>query len=586
MNKNFIILFAGFLVIALAAHQLPAQNQSVELKDFDKDTGQINLAGFTLNSARTVKIHAIGAGADKTIKRIHSFQEDKFNLFAYAWIIDAKSRKLVWRMTQDNSKTDWWDKWNREFMGEVKLPAGEYELYFAAVEPTYFSLGDGFLSFGRLMDKIFGSDTWWEDHSNKWLIQVSGADAVLNEQAVRKYQKALKETAIISLTDIGDRAYESRGFTLTKQLNVVVYAIGEGFKGEMYDSGWIVDAKTREKIWEMREQDSEYAGGAVKNRVFEKKLVLAPGNYIVYYKSDDNHSDARWNANPPYDPFFWGISIQPDNPDFDRAVVKKFEDSEKNSVVKISRVRDNDYREEGFRVNRKSNFRIYALGEGRDGEMFDYGWITDVKTGQIIWKMRFKDTIAAGGASKNRMLDQVVELSPGEYMLHYQSDDSHSYEDWNTSPPIDAESWGVAIYPVNDNKAAERIDSFTTKNENILAELTRIGDDEHVKKQFTLKKKTRVRIYAIGEGDWDEMYDYGWIEDVNTGNTVWKMRYRDTENAGGAKKNRKIDTVINLDSGTYRVHFSSDDSHSYYNWNATQPHDPTNWGITVFRLDK
>jgi len=64
------------------------------------------------------------------------------------------------------------------------------------------------------------------------------------------------------------------------------------------------------------------------------------------------------------------------------------------------------------------------------------------------------------------------------------------------------------------------------------------------------------------------------------------MRYRKTEHAGGAKKNRMIDTIITLDAGTYSVHYRSDDSHSYHDWNSSAPHDKRNWGITVFNLSE
>ncbi|MCK4754842.1 MAG: hypothetical protein KAS58_06385, partial [Calditrichia bacterium] len=94
-----------------------------------------------------------------------------------------------------------------------------------------------------------------------------------------------------------------------------------------------------------------------------------------------------------------------------------------------------------------------------------------------------------------------------------------------------------------------------------------------------------VRIYALGEGDRDEMYDYAWIEDYNTDRTVWKMRYRDTRKAGGASKNRLFDGTIRLKRGTYVVYYVSDDSHSYSEWNKDPPRDRTSWGITIYTFN-
>ena len=33
-----------------------------------------------------------------------------------------------------------------------------------------------------------------------------------------------------------------------------------------------------------------------------------------------------------------------------------------------------------------------------------------------------------------------------------------------------------------------------------------------------------MRIFAIGEGQAGEMFDYGWIEDVDKGSRVWEMQ--------------------------------------------------------------
>ena len=122
-------------------------------------------------------------------------------------------------------------------------------------------------------------------------------------------------------------------------------------------------------------------------------------------------------------------------------------------------------------------------------------------------------------------------------------------------------------------------------SKNILIQIDRVGDDENREKEFKLDHDTDVRIYALGEGDRDEMYDYAWIEDFNTGRTVWRMRYRDTRSAGGASKNRLFDGTIRLKSGTYAVFYVSDDSHSFSDWNADPPRDRKSWGITIYKLN-
>lgn len=562
---------------------LNAQNQVLELSDIESQ--QITYAGFSLKSQKTIHIEAIGAGADRWVKKIQNFQQDEYNQYAYAWILNAKTREMVWRMTVDNTDDDRWTEWKRHFDGDVKLNKGDYEVYYSAVHPNYFSFDGGFLGIDKILKKIFRDEDWWEDNSEDWMIRVSGVDEVYSDDDIRKFQRLSKESAIVDITNCKDGFYEKRGFSLTKPAAVEIYMIGEGDDGKMYDYGWIIDAKTRNKVWVMKEKKAEYAGGAVKNKTAKQLLNLDAGDYLVYYKTDDNHSAKKWNANPPYDPFNWGVLIRISDKDFDPSIISKYSEKDDEAIVSITKVGDYAYKEKSFEVTKSTRIRIFSIGEGRSGDMFDYGWISNANTGRIVWKMRYRDTKHAGGASKNRLYKGNIKLDKGQYIVHYQSDDSHSYEDWNTRAPQDPDMYGISIYPIKDDKSVKSIPRRKIKSDEPLARLTRIGDDEHVRKQFHLEQTTRIRILCIGEGDWDEMYDYGWIENTQTGRKVWTMRFSRTEHAGGAKKNRQVDTIISLKSGTYSVNYRSDDSHSYYDWNARAPRDEENWGITIYRIE-
>ncbi len=548
----------------------------------DMRDAQVKVAGFTLNSDRTVSIRALGAGGDKEIKRIYTPQQDPFNLFAYAWIINAHTREMVWRMTIDNTKRDWWNKWRRTFEGDITLKKGEYELYFSAVRPDKVS---GFLSFERILDMMFGDDDWWDDQLRKWYVEIKGVDAVLSEEAVAKYHRAYQDKAIVALDETGERSYEKRGFSTRKPITVDIYAIGEGWQGEMFDYGWISNAETGKKIWRMRASKTRHAGGAVKNRLMRDRITLPAGSYMVYYRSDDSHNYNAWNTNPPYDPSFWGILIQPADSAVTSAITE-YVTPEVEPVIQMIRMGDDTYREEGLRVKEAGKFRIYALGEGRSGRMFDYGWISDAETGEEVWRMEYDETEPAGGSSKNRLYDNIISLRAGSYIVHYKTDDSHSYEEWNSSPPREEQMWGITIYPMDKDQKAEKTRADDLLPHTIIAKLTRARNDEHLRKQFTVNKRTIVRIVALGEGDWDEMYDYGWIENNDTHRKVWRMRYHNTDHAGGASKNRKTDTIITLEPGSYTVHYVTDDSHCYNDWNATPPDEPQMWGITIFKLEE
>jgi len=579
------LFWVPLLVILLSCRMAFSGENQLLMRDLGNR--QITYAGFLINSDRMIHVKAIGAGAESRLTRTRNYQQDRFNMFAYAWIINAQTREMVWRMTPENTRHTGWAEWNRIFNGDVKLKKGRYEVYFAAIEPSFFFFNGGFLSFGKLLHRIFSGDEDWQEESKEWMVRISNVDEILEARAVRKQQRTLKDRMVATLTNLHDEERAHTGFALTKPLKVEIYGLGEGYKGRMFDYGWLINADTREEIWKMREDESDYAGGAIKNRLFHVKLKLESGNYLLYYRLDANHSSQEWNANPPYDPFFWGISIRPVSAGYEPSIVKNYSESTQKPLISMIRVGDYAYREKGLLVKRPAKIRIYALGEGRDGQMFDYGWISRVSDGKIVWKMEYAHTQHAGGASKNRLFNGVITLQKGKYVVHYQTDDSHSYEEWNAGKPDNPKMWGITIYPVNkDWNAFTVLGQSQMRNKNIIARLVRVGDDEHVRKQFHLNKTTRIRIYCIGEGDEDEMYDYGWIENLTEHRTVWRMRYKNTEHAGGARKNRMIDTTITLPSGVYQVHFRSDGSHSYYDWNSAPPDDPQNWGITLYKVNK
>jgi hypothetical protein len=168
----------------------------------------------------------------------------------------------------------------------------------------------------------------------------------------------------------------------------------------------------------------------------------------------------------------------------------------------------------------------------------------------------------------------------------YQTDDSHSYGDWNDDPPFDKEHYGITVMGVGDNWDSSIVGKYVEgRDPTIIAQIARPGDDVDKIEPFTLEKTTRIRIYAIGEGMGHEMSDYGWIEDARSGVVVWEMTYGMTFHAGGARKNRMVNTTILLEKGTYRLRYRSDDSHSFNDWNAEPPDDQQGWGISLFRDD-
>jgi hypothetical protein len=239
--------------------------------------------------------------------------------------------------------------------------------------------------------------------------------------------------------------------------------------------------------------------------------------------------------------------------------------------------------------------------------------------------MEYSDTEPAGGDAKNRLVDDVISLRPGSYVLRYRTDGSHSYEDWNADPPRDAEAWGITLTIADrtdpavprpprperpGGELAEAIAAATaeameaarvatteaarvTRTEiaremrlrgtaAVVARMIRVGNDEDLRESFTLDEESRILIYALGEATGGEMYDYAWIVDESNGRTVWRMTYDKTEHAGGAAKNRMVEDIIRLPAGEYVLRYRSDGSHSFNSWNSQAPSDAANYGATLF----
>src|SRR6267143_1342487 len=264
-----------------------------------------------------------------------------------------------------------------------------------------------------------------------------------------EYQPVPQGQTIVSLTEIGNDAMRSAGFALRRPMNVHIYALGEGTRDKMSDYAWIVDEEQHKRVWSMRYEDTEHAGGAEKNRLFDGTVHLDPGNYLVYYHSDGSHSYNDWNGSPPAEERYWGVSVFPASGRLNPADIGPFMRTRgagtDAAVAQLEHMGNDEDARTPFRLTEETRLRVLAEGEGRDEDMFDYGWIED-DGGRTVWKMQYAATDPAGGADKNRLFDGVITLPAGAYVLRYHSDGSHSYNDWNDDAPDDPESWGISVF--------------------------------------------------------------------------------------------------------------------------------------------
>jgi len=576
----------------------PGMKDVVSLWDFTRD--EVKGAGFVLSRDAEVHVSALGGG-DRMLWRDMFEDRDDSRMYAAGWIINADTREKVWEMTMDNTSGSS-DK--RSFDGTVDLKQGSYEVYFSAHGYYYSStFSNSSMNIDRRPDhrprnwsgnalvRIFGGSTDRESYDDfmerarDYGITVSVDDAEAG--TVRTFEAPRKPANVVfQRIGLGDGEFVKQSLTLSRPLTLHIYALGEGRRhDDIYDHGWIVDSRTRKRVWNMADRNVQYAGGASKNIRWDGDISLDRGTYELYYVTDDSHSSEDWNAKPPYDPFNYGVTISAKSASDRNAVtVGDVAEPEKNVIVNLTKVGDDDYVTAGFRLKANTTVRVYAIGERDDDEMADYGWIQNAKTRERVWTMDSRDTYHAGGDSKNRMVDEVLTLPKGEYVAYYQTDGSHSYDRWNSDPPYDERHYGLTVMGWGDDYDPGNVAPFTEGDEeNVIAQLIRVRDRRHMSKEFTLDKSTRVEVYALGEGVDDEMVDYGWIEDAKTGRTIWEMTYRMTDRAGGARKNRMVRTSLTLDKGTYELHYRTDGSHAFNDWNDTPPEDRIHWGITIYK---
>jgi hypothetical protein len=597
MSKRQMVHGLIVLVSAIASSRA-GEREVVSLHGFCDQ--ELKMVGLGVSRPVDVHIKAMGAGGNQG----WTYKSDQ--MFAAGWIINADTRKLVWKMDVDNTSST---RKNREFDDRVRLQEGNYEVYFAVptfgYHTTFTHININvdhrdqplFRSYEKHEDGVFSffKDWWSDDVAKEWEKRCAewGIDVLVDEASashVRMYGTPRDIAhAVIRLAPLHDGALKKQGFELTERTTLQVYGLGEATGDqEMHDFAWIVNAHDRTRVWEPDHRKQSHAGGAEKNAEWTGEVTLEKGQYVVYCVTDDSHSPDDWNSFPPYDPMNWGMTLSVRS-ESEKKNVRLFTYREdQNVIVSLTKVKDEEHRSEGFTLKEDARVRIYAFGERSNARrlMADYGTIIDARTRTKVWTMDVDKSWHAGGASKNRYLDEVIELPRGSYIVTYNTDDSHSYDDWNSQPPFDPEFYGITVMGAGPRYNPGIVTRYAERQDkNVIAQITRVRDDADEEKRFRLDRPSRVRIYAIGEGEKRQMFDYGWIEDASTGSIVWEMTYAMTFHAGGGRKNRMVNTSLLLEKGDYLLRYVADDSHSFNDWNVDPPEDQEYWGITVFRDD-
>ncbi|MCK4412275.1 MAG: hypothetical protein KAY32_01900 [Candidatus Eisenbacteria sp.] len=536
---------------------------------------------FSLRRDAEIEVEAVGSGSS-----------DMDAMLAYAWILDLRTRRVAWQMDAHRAKpADRKDNLiQRDFR---RLPAGDYALYFSAIGGSFpikksIKILD-FFDIGSVAIRGGNFVRWNEFGTPRdWYAEVRLAAGEPAESAFAEPQDP-DLGALLRFDRTRNDSYRTAELRVQEPLVVRILALGEYTAGDhgFADGAWIVDRERCERAWEMSLVNTDHAGGAQKNRVFDEQVRLEPGRYLVCYATDDSHAFDDWNSQPPYDPESWGLTLFPLEPLAPGATEVTLDPPVENEILEIDRVGDAEFRSEVFHVREPVQLCVRALGEWDEKQdcYFDYGWIEELYSLRKVWTMEFNRGRYASGELRNRIVEEAVALDPGDYRVCYVTDEAHSYAGWSKHSPFDPRAWGVRICGLGESFSMDAVDlSVEALEHRAVIRIAPVGNGVHQDVRFKVQEPLAVRIIALGEGQHGTMCDYGWLVDEESGRTVWKMRYEDTRHAGGAKKNRRTERFLELPAGIYRLHYESDDSHAFGRWNEAVPTDPHLWGVTLIEM--
>ncbi|MDA1029353.1 MAG: hypothetical protein O3B41_09925 [Bacteroidetes bacterium] len=583
MRKRRFVKFQLFLLVIAVGLLVWRMNSSGP-----KGDGFVALANLDVNS-----LYSSAFAVEDTIM-VHiqseaAFESDDLSaaLAVYPWIIDHASDEVVWKPSPVNTSRD---GVRAVISDSLTLLPGTYVAYFTTYGPTSRSSKGG---------SFLGLTPHWTNDSSPWMLSLttSGGISVITDSKLlaEKPQEQSGSGPIWSMVPTFRNESNSQMIQVTEagdlQIDLTLAVCQSNC-----DRVELFRLPETTPIWQLTLNMTEEAGGSVVNRSFSGTVPVEPGLYKIEVTAGTSQAYGNWRSNPPYLPDNWGVKVISS----DSSKMRVFDPwSNGEPLVSMLRVGSDEDLSMTLEIDNTLSVVVYGMGElGGTDSSFDYGWIEKEGRANYVWVMSYDASTHAGGDHMNRTEMTVLTLDPGRYFIRFKSDGTHNFGNWNKSEPESGERWGIALFAMNPEEvtaASVRVklteqawttdtasDGDMSKLGSALVVMNGLGNEAQRDQGFTLEGETKLKIIALGELTSGSSYDYGWIKRVSTGEKVWEMTYGNTVEAGGADRNRRFSGTITLGAGEYMVHFQTDFSHSYGNFDEDQPENGQDWGIAVY----
>lgn len=255
---------------------------------------------------------------------------------------------------------------------------------------------------------------------------------------------------------------------------------------------------------------------------------------------------------------------------------------------------------QAFAIDRATRVSIDAVGsfESTNEQELDlatYGWILDRVGRKVVWKME------PGNVTRDRgsvaTVQDTVLLDAGTYDVYYASYGNRNNSRFGisildrilgdeSSWRGDRDRWKMVIRKVPGEEIEikqlkdETDTALAPQHPNLVWTTAPMQGGREAEYVFQVSEDAQLTIYALGELGSRPM-DYGWIEDVTSGDRIWEMTLENTQFAGGWSVNRVFHDTLSLGRGIYRATYRTDAQQSWNDWSGNPPFDPAAWGITL-----